>query len=257
MEIKSKLIELIDRMSREEQALFNKLSEAERSTLGKSDRWSPKDVIIHIAGWKMRLVENLIAVGRGETPLRYENYESVNAKYFEENRERPWSEVLEQAKEASRQLVEQVELRSEDELQSAETLPWQEGRPLWRLIVGNGCIHPLSMHLCPLYIERGDKAYASALQEEIGKLLQELDEGGNWQGLLRYNLACHHALMGETKYAIDVLEEALRLNPDLIAWSKEDPDLASIRKEAGYQKLYIKKASEKSNRETDNFEKNL
>ena len=34
------------------------------------------------------------------------------------------------------------------------------------------------------------------------------------------------------------LAEALRLNPDLIEWSKQDSDLDSIRDDPAYQALY-------------------
>ena len=133
------------------------------------------------------------------------------------------------AAEASRQLVEQVEVRDEGELTSTETLPWQEDRPLWRLIVGNGYLHPLAIHLGPIYIERG---------EETAKLARELDESENWQGLLQYNLTCHYALIGETERAIERLGEALKLNPGLTEWSKEDPDLVSIREKPACLALY-------------------
>ena len=226
MEIKSKLLELIERSDRAEQALFERLSEEERSVVGKADCWSPKDVLVHVAGWKARLAENLAAAARGETPVRHEDYEAVNAREFEENRDLPWPEVLEKVAEASRLLVEQVEARSEDELRGTETLPWQEDRPLWRLIAGNGVIHPLAMHLGPIYVERGDVTFATGLQEEVAALLRELDDGESWQGLVRYNLACHHALVGDTACALGELKEALKKSTELVEWSKEDTDLA-------------------------------
>ena len=164
----------------------------------------------------------------------------MNAREFEEYRDRPWSEILEQAAEATRQLVEQVEGRSEVELRGTETLPWQEGRPLWRLIAGSSYIHPMTMHLAPIYVERGEKEYATELQREGAELLGELDEGESWQGLVRYNLACHYALVGEVTEALEKLREALGLNPGLTEWSQEDPDLASIREEPDYQALYGK-----------------
>lgn len=238
MELKSKLIELIERACEEEQMLFDKLSEDERSVAGEPDRWSPKDVIAHLAGWKARLAENLAAAAGGETPVRYDDFEAVNAREFEENRDRSWSEVLGKAAEACRQLVEQVEARSEGELRGRETLPWQGDWPLWRLIVGSGYIHPMAMHLGPIYIERGEKEYATELQEEAAKLLWELDDSGSWQGLVRYNLACQYALAGETERAIEELREALELNPGLTGWSKEDPDFVCIREEPGYLALY-------------------
>jgi hypothetical protein len=238
MELKSKLIELIEHTSKEEQALFARLSEDERAVRGEPDRWSPKDTVAHLAAWKTRMAEYLATAARGETPVRDEDYEAVNAKIFEENRDRSWSEILEGAAKASRQLVEQVEKTSESELRGTETLPWQGDRPLWRLIVGTGIIHPMAMHLGPLLLERGDKEYATELQEEAAKLLWELDESQSWQGTVQYNLACHYALAGEIETAIEKLREALNLNPELTEWSKEDADLASLREEPGYKALY-------------------
>ncbi len=238
MELKSKLIGLIEHACKEERALFARLSEDERSVRGEPDRWSPKDTIAHLAAWKGRLAENLAAAARGETPVRYEDFETVNARDFEENRDRPWSEILERAAEVCQQLAEQVEKRNEAELRGTETLPWQEDRPLWRVIVGTGHMHPIAVHLEPVLIERGEKEYATELRKEAAELLSELDESQNWQGLVRYNLACHYALAGEAETAIEKLQQALELNPELTEWSKEDSDLASIREEPGYVALY-------------------
>ncbi len=126
------------------------------------------------------------------------------------------------ATEARRQLVEQTEARSEDDLRSTETLPWQGERPLWRLIVGSGYSHSIAMHVGPIYIERGEQEYATELQEKTTKLLWELDEDESWQGVVRYNLACHYALIGETERTIEELGQALELNPGLVEWSKKD-----------------------------------
>jgi predicted Zn-dependent protease len=85
---------------------------------------------------------------------------------------------------------------------------------------------------------RGQGGYATKLQEEAAALLAELSENSSWQGIIRYNLACHYALIGETDRAIEGLREALLLNPELTEWSKQDSDLASIRDAPGYQALY-------------------
>jgi hypothetical protein len=238
VELKRKVVGLIERALEEEQALFDRLSEEERSVVGEPDGWSSKDVMVHSAKWKARLAANLGAAASGGTPVRHEDYETINAKEFEEYRDRSWSEVLEMAANAVQQLIEQVEARTEDELRGMDTLPWQEDRPLWRLIVGNGFIHPVTMHLGPVYIGRGEKAFATQLMEEAAALLWELDESASWQGLVRYNLACHYALVGEPEHAIRGLGEALELSPGLTEWSKEDPDFACIREEPGYLALY-------------------
>ena len=56
--------------------------------------------------------------------------------------------------------------------------------------------------------------------------------------MVRYNLACYYALAGETARAIETLRDALHLHPDLLGWSKEDTDLASLRDDPNYKALY-------------------
>jgi len=236
MEIKSRLIELVERASAEEQALLAKLSEEERSAPGQPDRWGPKDVIAHLAGWKARLAENLAAAAGGGELNRYDDYEAVNAREFIEYQHRPWQEVLARAADARRQLIEQIQARSEAELCGTQTLPWQGDRPLWRYIVGNGFVHPIT-HLAPILAEHGEPAYATELQEQAATLQRELDESKDWQGVVQYNLACHYALIGETDRAIEKLAQAFELNPTLVQASKQDSDLVSIRDEPRYRAL--------------------
>jgi tetratricopeptide (TPR) repeat protein len=235
MTLRSKLVVLIERMSAEEQALFANLSEAERATRGEPDRWSPKDVIGHLAAWKERAVGNLEAAARGESPVRYDDYEAVNARDFEVYRDKSWAEILEKALTANRQLIEQIEGRSEAELEAV----LHEERTVWQSIAGTGYAHPVT-HLGQIYVDRGDSGYGTKLAEGAAEALLQLDRSPGWEGTVRYNLACHYALMGEAERAISGLREALELNPGLTDWSKEDPDFASIREEPGYLALYEK-----------------
>jgi hypothetical protein len=55
---------------------------------------------------------------------------------------------------------------------------------------------------------------------------------------VKYNLACHYALLGAKAEAIRELRESLALNPGPIDWSRQDPDLDAVRGEPGYQALY-------------------
>jgi len=55
---------------------------------------------------------------------------------------------------------------------------------------------------------------------------------------VKYNLACHYSLLGAAAEAIRELQESLALNPGLIDWSKQDPDLDAIRGEPEYQAMY-------------------
>lgn len=230
------LLDLIERAYTHEQELVAGLSEEERSRAGTLDEWSAKDVLAHIAFWKHRRAQELDAVAQGGTPSRDDDIDHENARVFEEFRDRPWADVLDLAETAHASLIAQVETLTEEDLGRTEVFAWDD-RPLWRLIAGNGYVHPL-LHLLDYHYEQGEDQRVDVLNEEMARVLPELDESPSWHGVIRYNLACHYSLSGQTVEAIETLREALRLNPELTEWSKEDPDFEPIRDEPAYQSIY-------------------
>jgi tetratricopeptide (TPR) repeat protein len=237
MDVKAKLIRLLETAHREEQIYVGKLTEAERSAVGAADCWSPKDTIGHLAEWKKRMAERLQAGAGGKTPPRFEDIDQENAGIFQQYRSVSWEEVIQVSERAQSGLIQQLQALAEEELLDPDRLSWQPGQPLWRGIAGNGYSHPIS-HLAQLYIQRGETDYATQIQEETARLVSQLDDSQAWQGVTVYNLACHYALAGQTEKAVANLAEALRLNPELTEWSKQDTDLVSIREDAGYRALY-------------------
>jgi len=238
METKAKLVDLLQRAHEEERTFFASLSDDERSATGTPEHWSVKDVAAHLAEWKARMGQRLAAARRNETPPKYDDIDEANAEIFEQYRDQSWADVLKALECAHGELVEQTRAMPEGDLVDAERFPWQDGRPLWRSIVGSGYSHPVQ-HLAQLYLERGERDYATQIQETAAELLASLDDSPGWRGVTIYNLACHYALSGEREKAGAKLGEALRLNPDLIEWSKQDPDFASIREEPAYRSLYM------------------
>jgi hypothetical protein len=116
-------------------------------------------------------------------------------------------------------------------------LEWYDGRPLWRVIIGNGYNHPL-IHIAQYYQNVGDMTRAAEITSMLGEPLLVLDDSPGWLGTVHYNAACAHALRGAKEEALEELAKALRLNEQLVEWSKEDPDLDSLRSEPAYQALY-------------------
>jgi tetratricopeptide (TPR) repeat protein len=238
MEIKAKLFDLLQCAYEEERTFFASLSDDECSAIGTPECWSVKDVVAHVAEWKARVGQRLAAARRNETPPKYDDIDEANAEIFEQYCNQSWDDVLEALERAHGELVEQTRAMPESDLVDTERFPWQDGRPLWRSIVGSGYSHSVQ-HLAQLYIERGQRDYATRIQETAAELLASLDDSPDWQGVTIYNLACHYALSGEREKAIAKLGEALQLNPDLTEWSKQDPDFASIREEPAYRSLYV------------------
>jgi tetratricopeptide (TPR) repeat protein len=237
MAVKAQILDLIQRAYEEEQALVANLTDAERSAAGTLDHWSAKDVVAHVTAWKERMAHRLAGAEHDETRPTADDTDRANAEIFEEYRHKSWTEVLQEAERAQRDLVQCIQTVTEDELADTQRFPWQNGQPLWRRLVGNGYSHPLA-HLAQLYLERGQRDHATQLQETAAQRLLPLDDSASWRGVTIYNLACHYALSGEKEKAIAQLGEALRLNPDLTEWSKQDPDFASIREEPAYRSLY-------------------
>ena len=234
--LKATLIHLIEQALREEKALVAELTSAERCAEGTPEDWSAKDTVAHVGEWKARLGRSLDA----DEPDRQSapgEIDAVNAGIFEQNRDLTWSDVLGLLCRGSADLVERVQMLSEASLICDHPPGGPTSEPIWRRIVGGACIHPLT-HISQLRISRGQSHLAVCLIETMVESLAPLGDSPCWRGELLYDLACTCALAGESGRAVDLLAEALRLQPELIDWSRSDPDFAAIRLEPAYQALY-------------------
>ena len=239
MDLMDKVIQLLDRSYQIELDFVAALPEEKRSGIGTHDHWTAKDVVAHCAYWKTHIARNILAVSEGEIPTRTEDYNEMNNQVFEMYRLQPWEEVLVLMERGYRSLLDCLELEILSDLDNRDVLPWQEGRPIWREIVGTGYTHPV-FHLASLCTEFGEIQRASEIHEEMVASLSKLDDDPEWLGILRYNLACHYSLCGDKERAVSILSESLMLNPSLTEWSKEDPDFKPIRDEPGYKAIYAK-----------------
>ena len=236
-QLKAAVIDLFGRAQADQRELLAALSDHERAAIGTADRWSVKDVVLHIAFWKNRQAERLAAAARGEAPVEPEHYEQVNARVFEEWRERPWQTVIDESERVFDALVAQVRAFDPDALADPPRYEWQNGRSLLSSLVGNGFWHPES-HIAQCYIDRGDLPRATRMQEDLTEQLVQYGDQLAPRAEALYNLACFYALSGQADRALALLPEALRLQPDLVAWSKEDTDLISLHDLPAYHALY-------------------
>ncbi len=237
MAFKERLLDLIEQGYAEEEVFMSSLSEEERARTGTPEDWSARDLIAHVAAWKSRVAAEIAAARRGEPPAPGEELDHINAGIFEENRGKTWGMIQEDAGYAKNELAAQTSALTEEELADPKWIGAREGRPIWRRIVNDGYSHPLA-HLAEYYAKHGNPERAAALSDQVAKALAPLDNSPEWQATLTYNRACFAAQAGQTDQALKLLGEALRANPDLVEWSKEDPDLASLRDDPRYHALY-------------------
>lgn len=237
MGLKSKVQKLVHLGHEAVQEYIDVLTEQEKAVVGKSDDWSPKDILAHMTAWKEQVVLSYQASKRGETEPVQAEYQALNAEFFEKHHPRSWEEILAYHQQTQKALLAELENMPEADLERTEGIPMQGGRPFWRMVVGIAYTHPMG-HLRDPVLARGDYAQAVEMQEDICRLMSELDDDDSWMGAQQYNLACIYSLVGQKEKAIGILRKALRMTPELMDWSKEDPDFEPIREHPDYKAIY-------------------
>jgi len=231
------LLDLLEQTREMEADFVSALSNEERSQSGTLEEWSAKDVISHITARKALMADGLLAVAEARTPIGSADLDQENAVLFEGYHGKPWAEVLKLAEDTYQRVVQQVGSCADEELAKlARFFPWQRARPLWRLVVGSGSIHPVG-HMAEFHRKRGERARAAEMTGKLARSMVGLDHSPEWQGEAKYSLACHYALLGAKAEAIGELREAVHLSPVLMDYAEADPDLADLRDEPEYRTL--------------------
>lgn len=233
--MKRELTELLQKGDQVEKEFIAALSDEERNADGSFDRWTAKDSIAHNAYWRKHHAEDVLAVLAGKTPTHVED--QINDEVYSRYKDQSWEDINTLVEAGMKRMGEAIASISEEDLQRHDFYPWEQGAPLWRQVVGNIYSHPM-IHLAEWHIKRGNPGRAADMYQEMTGQLSSLDNGPAWQGTIRYNNACSFSLLGDTETAVHELREALKLNPDLTEWSRQDPDFEPIRGDAGYKALY-------------------
>ena len=233
-DLKARLIQLLDVSRSFQQQMMTDLDPGERNANSAWENWSTKDELAHVIAWQLNSLARIAALRHGEPVPDFSNFHTINRAIFETNRDRSLAEIVAEGDRAHADLVSLIQSSSEEDLTQPERFPGQEARSLAAEIMNNGFQHPV-VHYADHYQRRGDLAKATQLAEASVAAVADWPE---WYGTARYNLACFYALSGQNDQAIYELRAALQLRPDLLEWSRQDTDLASLRDAAAYQALY-------------------
>ncbi len=237
MSKKTILIELRQMIYQHLQAFVSNLSEAERAVEGQLDNWAIKNILIHVALWDERMGHSLQAIARGQPPKIYDNYQEINNQDFETHRQDTWEQVLALIESAQQALLEGLQALDEPHFLRNDALLGNQERPTWFRISGTCITHPM-LHMCEYYVSHDQAQRALEMVIDLSARLSYLDESDQWQGMVIYNQACYYALAGHKARAIQMVRQALSLDAGLVEWSKQDPDLESLRQELEFQALY-------------------
>lgn len=223
MPLKPLLLNLLNAAQTAQETLVEELSTTERDTIGTPQFWSARDQVAHMTFWWRDLRLTLAALASSQTPPNEEETQTRNERVFEAQREQPWTAILSDARQAHMELLAEVSHFTEDEMVRTGWFPPEgEGdsssmnptnQPLWAIILGNGFWHPLE-HLTQFYLEHGDMARATQIQQAWANLVTQEALPPALQGIGLYTLALFYAKTQRAISAEDVLGQASALHPD-------------------------------------------
>ncbi len=235
--VKARLTALLQEGLEAETAFAAGLSASERTAAGSYEDWSPRDLLAHTTAWKRHLIGSLQSALKGEAPPAEEDFEAANRRTYAAHREMSLEEVLAEDEKAVNLLLGLLGQFSEEDLTSPERYAWRKGRPLYPVILSQVYSHPLT-HLVDYAHQHSKADLANRILEQIIAATTGFENSTEAPGSAVYNLACVFAAVDRPQKAIEALAKALRLNPDLRAWSLEDPDLAPLHGHPDYEALY-------------------
>lgn len=234
--LKPRLLALVAQGHAEQQAFIAQLSAAEREALGAPDAWAAKDHIAHNAAWIADAARVISTAARGETPEPSPDYTEFNPRVFAAQQRQSWDVILADAAQADASLNAALEACSEDDLSDPERFLWRKGHPLGFEAFVSGYEHPVE-HYGQFYLERGDVARARAVRQEAVETARRFMGETEAYGFMVYNLGRFNANIGQPDLALAALREALASVPRLREWSREDPELMSLRDDPTFQAL--------------------
>jgi hypothetical protein len=219
------LVDMLRAMRRAEGDVFASLERSVRDSPIRPGDWSPKDHQAHLTAWKARQVRRFAAARQGvEIPAVEEGGETdeLNAELQASRAAWDWNAVVAEADQVSQQLETEIRKTDPDLIARSERL--------LAGTLGNGAFHALTHFGWLVDADIGVDAdrVSDYVDQVVGQLrASQLPQSETGSGI--YNAACFRALRGQLDVACELLREAFRLDPELVAWSKQDDDLIAVR----------------------------
>lgn len=132
------------------ESFLREVGEERMEQPGAAGEWSFKDVVAHLSGWRRRTLERLEAVQQGkEPPAPFwpaelgdegddeesdQRVERINHWIYQQNRNRPLQDVLNESRQQFRDMEAIVKTIPEEALFDPNRFAWMGGRPAARLV---------------------------------------------------------------------------------------------------------------------------
>ena len=227
---KTLVLDLLHQNYLNEEAFLQELNETERTAVGTWKLWSAKDHVTHWTFWHKELILTLKALlQHQELPPSTQDEEQLNSIVFEEQQQRPWSEIHAESERVYAELITVAEQFSEEDLMDTKRFTWfTGGRPLYTAFLGK-CYEHYHEHLAQYYLDHHNLQRAIQIRENCANRIIQAEVPEWVKGSFLYNLACFYTQQNQLEKATTLLQEALTLAPRLKERAKSDSELATLR----------------------------
>lgn len=208
-----------------ERDLFAMLPADVRERTNSVGEWSAKDVQLHLAAWRAIEARRLHATLHGEPfeatdPGPHDPVDESNAQLHARYADLPWTDAEREADASIDALLGAIGHSSNEILCECDGTTAGIG--------ANGVNHAIA-HLSDIATLASGQQRYDVLARQVEAVVHRGHLPPRDSGVLLYNIACNHALVGELDEARRVLRTAFAQRRDLVEAAQDDPDLAAIR----------------------------
>ena len=199
---------------------------------GEPKGWPASLIFFHLAQWRGRLRRALAEEreGRPYGPLAVD----IDALNDAELPQGAGMSLRDAAARADEEMAGLIDLADAE-----RPFAWGPATTVAEALIRNSYIHPRN-HMAGYLKENGDEAGAHRLLEEAATELRRAGAPPLSLGAALYNLAAVRVAQGRTEEALDLLDEAVALRPDLAAAAAADADLATLKGNARFDALLVR-----------------
>jgi len=184
--------------------------------------WTVALICFHLAQWRERLGTALTDFQAGHAYCQPGDVDEVNDSEMPSGCDLPLGQTSVRADQSLGELMTLYAALGEREFRWTTTFTTGDA------IVRNSYFHP-RVHIGAYWHENREERRAHQLIENTVGQLRELWPSPVILGAGLYNLAAARVAQGDRDSAIDLLDEAAQMRPDILRHAHGDPDLAALK----------------------------
>lgn len=185
--------------------------------------WSAALTFFHMARWRQRLLEAMTAHAAGRSyAAPAGDIDEFNDAELPQGANVSLADAAAQSDATLGSLIELWEKLGDQHFK------WFMAESTSQALVRNSYLHP-RIHMANYLMERGDQERGDQMVEETATELRAANAPVHVLGAALYNLASVRVSQGRHEEALDLLEEAAPMRPDLQAFAIKDEAFEELR----------------------------